>query len=342
MMRWWWFGPSVTKPELEREMRAMKEGGIGGFEVQPVYPLALDDPATGFHNFRICRRSFSTTWRSPASKAHELGLRMDLTLGSGWPFGGPHIPISEAAGRLVVSRVPVPEGATALTLPRLAEGESLIAAFLASGRQHSSTDRYGCQRGATSARGGRQRSRMVLYFIAGHTRAAGEAAGRGRRRFRARSLRPGGHRDASGEGRRAAAATRSRRRRRTRFSATAWKCTLRLDAQFSGGIPQAARLRSDALPAGAGGRRWARRVLAIRHDWGKTLTELCDDNYLKPITRWAHEHGTLFRSQTYGMPPVTLSSNSLGGSAGRRGHAVAALFDHAVGVVGQPPVWASR
>ena len=32
MVRWWWFGPSVTKPELEREMRFMKEGGIGGFE----------------------------------------------------------------------------------------------------------------------------------------------------------------------------------------------------------------------------------------------------------------------------------------------------------------------
>ena len=45
MMRWWWFGSAVTKPELEREMRVMKEGGIGGFEVQPVYPLALDDPA---------------------------------------------------------------------------------------------------------------------------------------------------------------------------------------------------------------------------------------------------------------------------------------------------------
>ena len=30
MVRWWWFGPSVTKPELEREMRAMKQGGIGG------------------------------------------------------------------------------------------------------------------------------------------------------------------------------------------------------------------------------------------------------------------------------------------------------------------------
>ena len=31
MMRWWWFGPSVTEAELEREMRVMKEGGIGGF-----------------------------------------------------------------------------------------------------------------------------------------------------------------------------------------------------------------------------------------------------------------------------------------------------------------------
>ena len=44
MVRWWWYGPSVTKPELERELRSMKEGGIGGFEVQPTYPLALDDP----------------------------------------------------------------------------------------------------------------------------------------------------------------------------------------------------------------------------------------------------------------------------------------------------------
>jgi hypothetical protein len=44
MMRWWWFGPAVTKPELERELRSMKAGGIGGVEVQPVYPVALDDP----------------------------------------------------------------------------------------------------------------------------------------------------------------------------------------------------------------------------------------------------------------------------------------------------------
>src|SRR5438477_4707795 len=42
MVRWWWFGPSVTKAALEREMRLMKEGGIGGFEVQATYPLQVE------------------------------------------------------------------------------------------------------------------------------------------------------------------------------------------------------------------------------------------------------------------------------------------------------------
>src|SRR5678816_3771544 len=50
MMRWWWFGPSVTKSELEREMRLMKEGEVGGFEIQPVYPRLPDNPAAGIRN----------------------------------------------------------------------------------------------------------------------------------------------------------------------------------------------------------------------------------------------------------------------------------------------------
>src|SRR4051795_3329406 len=53
MMRWWWFGPAVTHAELEREMRLMRDGGIGGFEVQPTYPLALDDEAAGIRNLKF-------------------------------------------------------------------------------------------------------------------------------------------------------------------------------------------------------------------------------------------------------------------------------------------------
>src|ERR1051326_8825066 len=120
MMRWWWFGPSVTKPELEREMLAMKAAGIGGFEVQPVYPLEVEG------NFRYLSPEFLDALKFTGEKARELGLRMDLTLGSGWPFGGPHIPVTEAAGRLRCARVPVPAGASRVPLPGLEAGEKLI------------------------------------------------------------------------------------------------------------------------------------------------------------------------------------------------------------------------
>src|SRR5262245_18184159 len=89
MMRWWWFGSAVTKPELEREMVAMKAGGIGGVEVQPVYPVTLDDEARGIRNLPFLSDGFLDALRFTADKARELGLRMDLTLGSGWPYGGP-------------------------------------------------------------------------------------------------------------------------------------------------------------------------------------------------------------------------------------------------------------
>ena len=30
MMRWWWFGPVVVKPELKKELETMQGAGIGG------------------------------------------------------------------------------------------------------------------------------------------------------------------------------------------------------------------------------------------------------------------------------------------------------------------------
>src|SRR6266498_4560134 len=74
MMRWWWFGPAVTKPQLEREMRLMKAGGIGGFEVQPVYPLAPVDDSTGLRTLPFLSDDFIEALRFTADKARELGL----------------------------------------------------------------------------------------------------------------------------------------------------------------------------------------------------------------------------------------------------------------------------
>ena len=68
MMRWWWFGPAVTHPELEREILAMKTGGIGGFEIQPVYPMALDDTSKNIRNLPYLSDEFLNAVRFASKK----------------------------------------------------------------------------------------------------------------------------------------------------------------------------------------------------------------------------------------------------------------------------------
>src|SRR6266567_6608583 len=174
MVRWWWFGPSVTTAELEREMRKMKEAGIGGFEVQPVYPLTLDDPGRGFQNYPFLSDQFIAALRFTAAQARELGLRFDLTLGSGWPYGGPNIPITQAAGALRFQAVALRPGVDEAPLPYIGAGEELIAVFLERGDAKNFETETGQE--IADIRNGRVRlppgldgHHALLFFIAGRT-----------------------------------------------------------------------------------------------------------------------------------------------------------------------------
>src|SRR5436190_2601501 len=133
MMRWWWFGPGVTKHEIQRELEQMKAAGIGGVEIATLYPLALDDPQTGFLNLSFLSDEHIEDLRFAANEARKLGLRVDITMGSGWPFGGPHIAITQSAGGMRVEAVAVPYGSTSVAIPSITSGEKVIAVFLVPG-----------------------------------------------------------------------------------------------------------------------------------------------------------------------------------------------------------------
>ena len=79
MMRWWWFGAAVNREDLARDLRTMKAGGIGGVEIQPVYPLELDDPQTGFHNLPFLSPEFLRMVGFAANTGHDLGMRVSIT-----------------------------------------------------------------------------------------------------------------------------------------------------------------------------------------------------------------------------------------------------------------------
>jgi len=127
MTRWWWYGGAVEEAEISRELESMRDAGIGGAEIQPVYPVAADDPAQGIINVPF----FSARWYDllgyAVKRGHELGLRVELTLGSGWPFGGPFIELGEAARRIrVLTREITGPGTLIWDLAQgLGEGERL-------------------------------------------------------------------------------------------------------------------------------------------------------------------------------------------------------------------------
>src|SRR5450631_2889971 len=126
MVRWWWFGAAVEKPEILRELQQMKADGIGGAELAFVYPEVLDDPSKGLANLPFLSPAMLDAVNYAQAQGRQLGLRIDVTLCSGWPYGGPAITPQEAAGRLRTVEVAVPPNATSVAAPQLAEGESLI------------------------------------------------------------------------------------------------------------------------------------------------------------------------------------------------------------------------
>ena len=100
MVRWWWFGAAVVKPEILHELEQMKADGIGGAELAFEYPEVLDDPAKNLKNLPFLSPEMLDDITYAQSEGRKLGLRIDVTLGSGWPYGGPNTPLSEASSRL--------------------------------------------------------------------------------------------------------------------------------------------------------------------------------------------------------------------------------------------------
>lgn len=285
MMRWWWFGPAVTKPELARELETMKAGGIGGVEVQAVYPLDPDDASRGIKNLPFLSDEFLDTLRFANDRARELGLRVDVTLGSGWPYGGPGVGVDQAAGTLRVERAAAMAGSSRVMPPAVGAGEQLIAQLPAS-----------------------DGSRDTLFFIASRTgmmvkRAAVGAEGFVLNHYDRTAL--DSYLDTVG----------SRLLRAFGGSPPYAIFCDSFEVYESDWTPDflkvfAARRGYDLTPhlpalVGDAGPETA----ALRHDWGQTLSELVDERFVAPLQAWARRNHTRLRLQGYGTPPATVSTN---------------------------------
>jgi hypothetical protein len=314
MMRWWWFGPSVTNAQLEREMRLMREGGIGGFEVQPVYPLALDNEAAGIKTQPFLSEGFLDSLRFTAAKARELGMRFDLTIGSGWPYGGPFVPVGEASGRLRVERVKVSEGARRVKAPDVGISEKLLAVFF--GRLQGQNLVPESLKEITERREGAawlpealNGPHEVLFFISSRTGQQVKRPAVGSEGFVMNHLdRAALDNYLKNVGDPMMKALGSNLPQAVfcdslEVYSADWTGDLLEEFQRRRGYDLKPHLPALVVDLGA-------KTAGIRRDWGKTLTELYNERFMAPLHAWAKKNRTQLRTQCYGVPAVTLSSNA--------------------------------
>ncbi|HWK04843.1 MAG TPA: glycosyl hydrolase [Puia sp.] len=89
-VRWWWNGDKVEKAELARELRLMKDAGIGGVEINPIkFPPRTDD--LGKPAIQWLSPEWIDLLQFTLKEAESLGLTCDLIVGSGWPFGAEYL-----------------------------------------------------------------------------------------------------------------------------------------------------------------------------------------------------------------------------------------------------------
>lgn len=95
--RWWWLGSAVNKADLEWNIQEYSKKGIGAVEITPLYGVKGNDA----NNIDF----LSPKWMQALKDCEELGkkygVQIDMNSGTGWPFGGPLVPIEEAACKLV-------------------------------------------------------------------------------------------------------------------------------------------------------------------------------------------------------------------------------------------------
>lgn len=126
---WWWMGSAVDKTNLTRELRRYHDAGLGGVHIIPIYG------ARGFEARFI--DYLSPKWMEMLSytvrEAERFDLGVDMTMGSGWCFGGPHVTDAEANARVLVKTFEVSAG---MKLPGKVSrsGTQALMAFSSEGR----------------------------------------------------------------------------------------------------------------------------------------------------------------------------------------------------------------
>jgi len=94
---WWWMGSAVDTNNLTRLLETYRDAGFGGMHIIPIYGVRGEEKR--FIEY------LSPQWMGmlahTVAEGKRLGFGVDMTLGSGWNFGGPQVAAEDAPVKVV-------------------------------------------------------------------------------------------------------------------------------------------------------------------------------------------------------------------------------------------------
>ena len=98
--RWWWLGSAVDKENLEWNIRSYAEAGLGELEITPIYGVQGNEA----NDIPFLSEKWMEMLRYCQEIGQDVGIRIDMSTGTGWPFGGPSVSDSDAVCRAIFGK----------------------------------------------------------------------------------------------------------------------------------------------------------------------------------------------------------------------------------------------
>ncbi|QHT69234.1 glycoside hydrolase [Rhodocytophaga rosea] len=103
---WWWMGSAITREGIKQNLEAYARAGMGGLHIIPIYGVK------GFESQYISY--LSPQWMEmlqyTVQEAGRLNMGIDMSMGTGWPFGGKQVTREAAAKKFMVREFVIPAG----------------------------------------------------------------------------------------------------------------------------------------------------------------------------------------------------------------------------------------
>ncbi|MCO6042829.1 glycoside hydrolase family 2 [Aeoliella sp. ICT_H6.2] len=84
---WWWMGNAVDKQNLTANLEALDKAGMGGVTIVPIYGVKGREADT----IEYLSEEWLEMLNHTVREADRLGMWVDMTPGTGWPYGGPWV-----------------------------------------------------------------------------------------------------------------------------------------------------------------------------------------------------------------------------------------------------------